>query len=296
MTVQAPRVHPTVHYSTPLRTHGNLAVPAPLLTLGAMLSIQLGAAIAKYLFDLVGVSTTASMRLVLAGLIALLLWRPALRLERAALPSVLGLGAAIAGMNACFYAAIDRIPLGMAVTIEFLGPLTVAALGSRRIREALWVLLAGAGVLLLMESDGPVSWTGVAFAVGAGICWGAYIACGAVVGKRTTGHDGLALSMACGGLLALPVLLTNATPALLDPLALLGLLAIAILSSLVPHALEMTILRQITAATFGVLMSLMPAVAAAAGLLLLGETLQLAQWAGIALVVVAAAGAARGEG
>ncbi|MFC9897484.1 EamA family transporter [Nocardia sp. NPDC127579] len=268
---------------------------APLLALGAMVSIQVGSAIAKYLFDLLGVGATASLRLLLAGAIALLLWRPVLRLHRAALPGVLGLGTAIAGMNATFYAAIDRIPLGMAVTIEFLGPLTVAAIGSRRLRDTLWVLLAGGGVLLLMESHGPVSWTGVLFAIGSGACWGSYIACGALVGKHTEGHDGLAWAMACGGLLALPVGLAEATPLVLDPLVLLALLTVAVLSSLLPHALELTILRRLTAATFGVMMSLMPAVAALAGLLLLDEMLRPAQWAGIAVVVLAAAGAAREE-
>ncbi|MEU8894881.1 EamA family transporter [Nocardia sp. NPDC048505] len=267
-------------------------VPAPLLAVAAMVSIQLGSAVAKHLFDLLGLGATASLRLLLAGALALLLWRPALRLERSSLPSILGLGAAIAGMNFCFYAAIDRIPLGMAVTIEFLGPLTVAALGSRRPRDILWVLLAALGVLLLTDSAGPIAWTGVLFAIAAGACWGAYIACGTIVGKRTTGHDGLALAMACGGILTLPVALGTATPALFDPLVLLSLLAVALLSSLLPHALEMTVLRQIPAATFGVLMSLMPAVAAAAGRVLLGETLDLTQYAGIAVVVVAAAGAA----
>ncbi|MGY2038121.1 EamA family transporter [Nocardia gipuzkoensis] len=200
----------------------------------------------------------------------------------------------IAGMNLCFYAALDRIPLGMAVTIDFIGPLAIALIGSRRLRDALWVALAGAGVLLLVDSEGPVSWSGVLFAVAAGAGWGAYIACGAVVGRHTAGHDGLALAMGLGGLLALPVVIADHAAALMDPVFLVGAAALAVLSSLVPHAIEMAALRRITPAAFGVMMSLEPVVAAGAGLLLLGEDMRAAQWLGIGLVVVACAGSARG--
>ncbi|UAK30730.1 EamA family transporter [Nocardia asteroides] len=198
-------------------------------------------------------------------------------------------------MNLCSYAALDRIPLGMAVTIDFVGPLAIALIGSRRTRDALWVAVAGAGVLLLLvDSDGPVSWAGVLFAVAAGVGWGAYIACSAVVGRHTAGHDGLAIAMGLGGLLALPVVIANDAVALLDPLFLLGAAALAVLSSLVPHAIEMAALRRITPAVFGVMMSLEPALAAGVGLLLLGEEMGAAQWAGIGLVVMACAGSARG--
>jgi inner membrane transporter RhtA len=139
-----------------------------------------------------------------------------------------------------------------------------------------------------------VSWTGVLFAVAAGVGWGAYIACSAVVGRHTAGHDGLAIAMGLGGLLALPVVIANDAVALLDPLFLLGAAALAVLSSLVPHAIEMAALRRITPAVFGVMMSLEPALAAGVGLLLLGEEMGAAQWAGIGLVVMACAGSARG--
>ncbi|MEV5835808.1 EamA family transporter [Nocardia sp. NPDC052112] len=264
------------------------AVPAPILILAAMVSIQLGAGSAKYLFDIIGASTAASLRLAFAGAIALLLWRPSPRVDRAALPGIIGLGAAVAGMNLCFYAALERIPLGMAVTLDFLGPLTVAVIASRRPRDLVWTLAAGLGVLL-MKTDGPVSWTGVLFAMAAGAGWGTYIACSEVVGRYTSGHDGLALAMAFGGLLVVPVAFVNASPALFDPLVLLALAGVAVLSSLVPHAIELEALRRISAATFGVLMSLEPA--AAAGLLLLGEDLALVQCAGIGLVILASAGA-----
>ncbi len=182
-----------------------------------------------------------------------------------------------------------------AVTIDFIGPLTIALVGSRRTRNALWVALAGAGALLLVDSDGPVSWSGVLFAVAAGAGWGAYIACGAVVGRHTAGHDGLALAMGLGGLLALPVVVANGAEAPANPKFPLGAAGLAVLSSLVPHAIEMAALRRITPAAFGVMMSLEPAVAAGVGLLLLGEDLWATQWLGIGSVVLACAGAARGS-
>ncbi|WP_067467002.1 EamA family transporter [Nocardia amamiensis] len=269
-------------------------VPTFLLVVVAMLSIQLGAVVAKHLFSIASPTTVACARIVLGGAFAMLLWRPALRVERAALLPIAGLGVAIAGMNLCFYAALDRIPLGMAVTIDFVGPLTIALIGSRRWRDAVWVALAGAGVLLLVDSEGPLSWSGVLFAVAAGAGWGAYIACSAVVGKHTAGHDGLALAMGFGGLLALPAVLANDGAILLNPVFLAGAATLAVLSSLVPHAIELEALRRITPAVFSVMMSLEPAVAAGVGLLLLGEQMQAVQWLGIGMVIVACAGAARG--
>ncbi len=280
--------------SAPMPSPPRAGAPTWLLVVGAMISIQLGAVIAKHLFSLASPVTVACARIVLAGAFAMLLWRPALRIERTALLPIAGLGVSIAGMNLCFYAALDRIPLGMAVTIDFIGPLAIALIGSRRLRDALWVALAGAGVLLLVDSEGPVSWSGVLFAVAAGAGWGAYIACGAVVGRHTAGHDGLALAMGLGGLLALPVVIADHAAALMDPVFLVGAAALAVLSSLVPHAIEMAALRRITPAAFGVMMSLEPVVAAGAGLLLLGEDMRAAQWLGIGLVVVACAGSARG--
>ncbi len=282
-----PRTLPPLTSRTPVDR-----VPAPLLVLGAMVSIHLGAAVAKQLFALAGADVVACLRIVVAGVIALLLWRPALRVRRRALPGIAGLGISIAAMNLSFYAAIERIPLGVAVTIEFLGPLTVALLGSRKIRDALFALLAGGGVLLLMDSGGKMSWTGVLFALLAGAGWGAYIACGAVVGQHTAGHDGLALAMAFGGVLVLPFLVAQGGSALLNPILLAGVAVVAVCSSLVPHAVELTVLRRIEASVFGVWMSLQPAVAAVAGLVLLGEGLHAAQWAGVATVVAAAAGSA----
>ncbi|MGW4326261.1 EamA family transporter [Nocardia sp. NPDC004573] len=148
--------------------------------------------------------------------------------------------------SARYYAALGRIPLGTAATIDFPGPLAIASIGSRRTRDALWIVCAGAGVLLLVDSDGPVSWSGVLFAVSAGAGWAAYIACAAVVGRHTGGHDGLGLSMGLRALLALPVVLVDDTAALVNPRFLLGAATLAALSSLAPHAIEMAALRRIT--------------------------------------------------
>ncbi|MET9030799.1 EamA family transporter [Nocardia sp. NPDC004168] len=277
---------------TPHFSRSRVELSTSLLVIGAMVSVQLGAVIAKHLFPIGSPTTVACVRMMLAGVFAMLLWRPSLRVERQALIPIVALGAAIAAMNLCFYAALHRIPLGMAVTIDLLGPLTIALIGSRRWRDALWVALAGGGVLLLVDGGGPVSWSGVLFAVVAGAGWGAYIVCSAVVGKHTDGHDGLALAMGFSGLLATPLVIANDAAVLMDPGFLAWAAALAFLSSLVPHAIELAALRRIPAAVFGVMMSLDPVVAAGIGLMLLGENLQVAQWLGIGLVVIACVGAA----
>ncbi|WP_280468375.1 EamA family transporter [Nocardia cyriacigeorgica] len=258
-----------------------------------MTSIQLGAALAKDLFEITDATTVAGLRLTVAALIACVLWRPSVRVDRRALPAIAGLGLAVAAMNVAFYAAIERIPLGVAVTIEFLGPLAVALLGSRRRRDLVWVACAAGGVVLLMKSGGSVSWSGVLFALVAGVGWGSYILFGAAVAERTSGRNGLALAMVFGAAIAGPPALADAGAALLDPWFLAAITGIAVLSSLVPHVIELEALRRITPSAFGIMMSLEPAVAAAAGLVLLGESLAVAQWAGIVLVVAATAGAAR---
>ncbi|WP_280248666.1 EamA family transporter [Nocardia abscessus] len=269
-----------------------VGVPTSLLVIGAMVSVHLGAVIAKHLFSTSSPTTVACARIVLAGVFAMLLWRPSLRVERAALLPITGLGAAMAAMNLCFYAALHRIPLGMAVTIDLLGPLTIALIGSRRWRDALWVALAGGGVLLLIDGGGPVSWSGVLFAAVAGAGWGAYIVSSAVVGRHTAGNDGLALAMGVSGLLALPLVIANDAARLMNPESIAWFAALAVLSSLVPNAIELAVLRRIPSAVFGVMMSLDPVVAAGIGLILLAENMQVAQWLGIALVVVACGGAA----
>jgi inner membrane transporter RhtA len=269
------------------------AVPPPGLVLGGILSVQIGAAVAKDLFSVAGPAGTVALRLALSALVLLLIWRPSMRIGWRALPVVAEYGAVLGAMNLMFYEALARIPLGVAVTIEFLGPLAVATLGSRRWLDAFWAVLAGAGVVLLTKVDGDISAVGVAFALGAGACWAAYILLGAKLGARTSGGSGLAVGMTVGAVLIVPFGVGAAGSALLEPRVLLAGLAIALLSSVIPYSLELEALRKIPASLFGVLMSLEPAVAALVGLAVLGEHLQLVQWLAICCVVAASVGATR---
>ncbi|UFS96452.1 EamA family transporter [Nocardia huaxiensis] len=268
-------------------------MPPTALVLGGIVSVQLGAAFAKQLFGATGPAGAVSLRLGFAGIILLIIWRSALRIDRRAIPVVLAYGAVLGSMNLCFYEAIDRIPLGMAVTIEFLGPLAVALAGSRKWIDPVWAVLAGGGVLLLTQADGPVSMTGVLLALAAGGFWAGYILLTARLGERTSGGGGLALAMAFGGLLMAPAGIVEAGTALLDPAVLAVGFAVALLSSVVPYSLELEALRRIPPRVFGILMSLEPAVAAMAGLLVLGQVLGVGQWAGVVCVVAASAGATR---
>ncbi|MBF6063817.1 EamA family transporter [Nocardia terpenica] len=268
-------------------------VPPTVLVLAGIVSVQVGAAVAKQLFAATGPAGAVSLRLFFAGVVLLVCWRSSLRIERRALPVVLAYGAILAVMNLAFYEAIDRIPLGMAVTLEFLGPLVVALAHSRRWIDPVWAVLAGGGVLLLTHADGPVLWTGVLFALAAGACWGSYILVGAKLGEKTSGGGGLAIAMAFGGLLSAPMGILGAGASLLQPSVLLAGFGVALLSSVVPYSVELEALRRIPPRVFGVLMSLEPAVAALAGLVVLGQLMNFAQWAGIACVVAASAGATR---
>ena len=270
------------------------SVPPPAMVLLGVVSVQLGAAVAKNLFAVAGPSGAVTLRLVFASAVLLAVWRPSPRgLDRRTLAVILGYGAVLACMNLAFYQAIQRIPLGAAVTIEFLGPLAVAAFGSRRWLDGLWALLAAAGVVLLTRADGGLAWLGVVFALVAGLCWGGYILLSAALGSRTSDGRGLALAMAFGSVLALPFGVAEAGTALLHPLVLVSGLAVALLSSVVPYSLELEALRRIPPRVFGVLMSLEPAVAALAGLVLLGESLRPTQWIAVCCVVVASIGASR---
>ncbi|MBL1079968.1 EamA family transporter [Nocardia sp. 2] len=268
-------------------------MPPTALVMGGIVSVQLGAAFAKQLFGSIGPAGAVGLRLGFAGIVLLVVWRSALRVDRRAIPVVLAYGAVLGSMNLCFYEAIDRIPLGMAVTIEFLGPLAVALAGSRKWIDPVWALLAFGGVVLLTQADGDVSMTGVLLALAAGAFWAAYILLSAKLGERTSGGGGLALAMAFGGLLIAPIGIAEAGSALLDPAVLAVGFAVALLSSVVPYSLELEALRRIPPRVFGVLMSLEPAVAALAGLLVLGQVLGFGQWAGVVCVVAASAGATR---
>lgn len=270
-------------------------VPAPALVLVGIFTVQLGAAIATSLFAHVGSLGAVALRLAFAAAVLLVWWRPSLRLDRATWRAVLAYGLVMGSMNVCFYLSLDRLPLGVAVTVEFLGPLGVALAGSRRALDLVWVALAGAGVVLLADPRGALDRVGLALALGAGLLWGLYILASAALGRRTSGGGGLALGMAAAALVAVPLGVARAGTALLEPGILAAGLSVALLSSVIPYSVELEALRRIPPAVFGILMSLEPAVAALVGLLVLHEALRPAQWLAVACVVVASVGSTRGS-
>ncbi len=261
-----------------------------------MSSVQFGATVAKSIFDEVGSGGAVFLRVLSAAVVLALLWRPRVSgLSRGQLWLVLLFGLSLAGMNFCIYAALDRIPLGIAVTLEFIGPLGVAVFGSRRPLDLVWVGLAAAGILLLSGSGGAdLDGLGVAFAVVAGGFWAAYILLSARVGQAFPGGDGLALAMLVAVLPLAPFGIAQGGSDLLVPWIIAVGFAAGMLSSALPYTLELEALRRLPTAVFGVLMSLEPAVAALAGFVILGQDLVAREVAAILLVVVASAGAARG--
>ena len=272
-------------------------IPAPWLVVAGVTSVQLGAAIAKSLFDELTPTGLVMLRLVFGALILGLLFRPRVRNRSSReLQLALAFGLTLVTMNFCFYQAIDRIPLGIAVTLEFVGPLGIALLGSRRASDLLWVLLAAAGILLLAPGIGDTGLdpVGVAYALGAGALWAAYITLSIHVGRAYSGPTGLVLAMAVGAVVALPFGIASAGSALLEPELLAAGLAVAVLSAALPWSLELEALRRMPAHVFGVLMSLEPAIGALVGFVVLDERLGARVVVAIALVVVASAGAARG--
>jgi len=268
-------------------------LPPTALVLVGIVSVQVGAAFAKQLFAVAGAAGTVTLRLVVAAVVLVAIWRPSLRLDRRVLVVVLSYGVVLGAMNLCFYFALERIPLGAAVTIEFLGPLAVAVAGSRRWLDGLWVLLAGTGVVLLTRVEGGLALPGVLFALAAGACWAAYILLAAKLGSKSSDGKGLALAMVVGSAVALPFGISSAGTAMLDPVVLAAGLAVALMSSVIPYSLELEALRRMPPRVFGILMSMEPAVAALAGLALLGEQLKPMQWVAVSCVVVASVGSTR---
>jgi inner membrane transporter RhtA len=263
------------------------------LVLGSIVSVQSGAAAATTLFDQIGPAGAVLLRTLFAAVALAILWRPTLRGHtRPELRLVALLGAVLAAMNLSFYAALDRIPLGLAVTFEFVGPLGVAIAGSRRGADLVWAAFAAGGIALLSPGiGGSLDALGVGFALVAGVFWAAYILLTARVGRAFERGDGLALAMSFSSLLLLPGGIVGGGGDLVDP-ALLGVgLAVALLSSAIPYSFELEALRRLPENTFGVLMSLEPAVAALVGLAFLGQALSGREVAAIALVVIASAGA-----
>ena len=264
------------------------------LVLVGILSVQLGAAVAKSLFGEISPTGIVWLRLVTSALLLGLIARPVLRgRRRGDWVVVLGFGLALGVMNWAIYQAFARIPLGVAVTIEFVGPLAIAVVGSRRARDLLWVALAGAGVLLLGLQPGDVTLAGAGFALLAGGAWAAYILLSASTGARWPGLDGLAVASLVATVLLAPAALGSAGEALVDPRILAVGAAVGLLSSVIPYSCEMVALRRLRPAVFSILMSLEPAAAALAGIVVLGEFLTGTQWLAMACVVVASVGATR---
>ena len=282
---------------------GARTLPAPLtgrasgvaLAVASMTTIQLGAALSEPLFDRVEPAGLAALRLAFAALILWPFVRPRVRGRTGAdVAAAVALGACSGVLTLAFFEAIARIPLGVAVTIEFLGPLGVALAGSRRARDVAWVLLAGAGVALLTLGEGaggPLAVAGIAFACVAGMCWAGYIVLTKHVGERWAGLEGLSVSLGVAALVALPAGVAAAGSELADPAAVLAAAGLALLMPLLPYCFELFALRRLPTALFGVIMSLEPAIAALLGFVILDQRLAAAGVVAIAMVSLASAGA-----
>ena len=259
-----------------------------------ILSVQLGAAFAKDLFSLVSPTGMVWLRMATAALVLGLVARPVLRgRSRADWQVAIAFGVTLGVMNWSFYQSISRIPLGIAVTIEFIGPLVLAVVLSRRARDLAWVLLAAVGILLLGVQPGDVTLAGVLFALVAGAMWAAYILLSARTGTRWPGLDGLSVASIVAALLLAPFALIGSATELLDPRVLALGTVVGLLSSVIPYSVEMAALRTIRPSVFSILMSMEPAAAALTAMLVLGEFLTAWQWLAVACVVVASVGATR---
>lgn len=269
------------------------AIPPQALLLGAVFSVQFGSAFADQTFAQVGPGGVAFLRVLFTAIVLGVLVRPSLRgRTRREIVTVCAYGITLAAMNWSFYEALHRLPLGVAVTIEFTGPLAVAVAGSRRALDALWVVLAGGGVVLLATrgSHAGVHLSGVLLGLIPAGCWACYILLTKRVGSSFGALEALAIGTMVGSFVVLPAGIVQGGTALLRPSVLGACLAVAMLSSLVPYSLELVALRRMTTAAFGLLMSLEPAVAALAGLIILGQQFTLVLAAALVLVVVASVG------
>jgi inner membrane transporter RhtA len=267
--------------------------PPQVLLLGSIGSVQFGSAFAAKLFDRAGPGGVVFLRLFLSAVILLAIARPSLRgRSRADVGAAVAFGLVLGGMNWSFYEALDRLPLGVAVTIEFTGPLAVAIIGSRRVLDGVWALLAGGGVVLLAlrGSHHGVTALGVGLVLIAGTCWAGYILLSKRVGAVFPQLDGLAIALGVGALLTLPAGIVEGGAALGQPAVLGGGLVVALLSSLIPYSLEIVALRRLRPSVFGLLMSIEPAVAALAGVLVLGEPVAAVLVLAIGMVIVASVG------
>jgi inner membrane transporter RhtA len=269
-----------------------VSLPPQLLVFLSIISVQLGAAFAKSLFQSIGSDGTVFLRVGFAAIALLLMWRPQIRgYTRANYVLMVLFGLTIAGMNTAFYAAIARIPLGIAVTLEFIGPLGIAIVASRSRFDLLWAVLALGGVALLAPiGNVAIDPLGVGLALLAGGCWAAYILLNVRIGRTFVGGAGLALSMSVAALVLIPLGIGSGRSMLLDPKVLLVGVGVAVLSTIIPFSLELEALRHLPARVFGVLMSLEPAIAALVGFVVLRETIGVRGLVALALIIIASGG------
>ncbi len=274
-------------------------LPVALLIV-AMFSFQLGAAIAKQMFPIVGAAGATALRLGLASPMLLAVWRPwRIRPSAREARSIIIYGVAMGWMNLFFYLSLNRIPLGISVALEFTGPLAVAIATSRRAVDFAWVVLAALGLLALLPlgpergalASAPLDPIGIVYALAAGVCWALYIVYGQKAGNAHGGQTA-ALGTLAAALVVVPFGIAQAGTALLSPALLPAACAVALLSSALPYSLEMYAMTRLPTRTFGVLMSGDPALAALSGLAFLGETLSVIQWSAIASIMLASAGSA----
>ncbi len=269
-------------------------LPFAVLTV-AMFSIQIGAALAKQLFPVVGAAGATALRLGLASLMLLVVWRPwRIRPSAREARTLVIYGLAMGWMNYFFYSSLDYIPLGIAVAVEFTGPLAVAMVTSRRSIDFAWIALAGLGLIALLPlglESGGLSVPGIEFALAAGACWALYIVFGQKAGNAHGGQTA-ALGTLAAAIAIVPIGIAHAGMALFSPALLPAACAVAVLSSALPYSLEIYVLTRLPARTFGVLMSVEPVLGALSGLIFLGEKLTLIQWGAIASIMVASAGSA----
>jgi len=268
-------------------------VPPQLLVIAAAVSLQTGSALAARVFPLVGAPGMLTLRMGLAAVILVVLGRAWRLLPRGrALRGVVAFGAVLGAMNLLFYLALERIPLGATVALELVGPLSVALLGSRRATDLVWVVLAASGVLVLTNpSTAGLDPVGVGLALGAGTCWAGYILVGSRVARGVPGTSGLAWAMAASCLVLVPLGVADAGTALLDPRVLVAGLTVAVMSSVLPYALELKALRRVSPRGFGIMLSMQPAVATVTGLVVAAQRPTLGGLVGIGLVVAASLGA-----
>ena len=268
------------------------SVPAPLLVLGGVVSVQFGGALAATLVPEIGAGGSVLLRIGIAAAILLAVARPRLRgHDRGSWATVVAFGVALGLMNWAFYASLAHLPLGVAVTVEFLGPLVLTTLLSRRALDFVAVLAAACGVVLISEALTvpwqDLSWVGLGLALTAGVCWAAYILLSSRTGAAFPGLDGLAIALVVSTLVVLPAGLMSVD--LWTTEHVVKGLGLAVLSSLLPYSLELLALRRLSASVFGILLSLEPAVAAIAGVIVLGQLLDALQVVGLVMVVLASA-------